>query len=125
MVLRPAASGLFKVIGPCYVHGFWDGEAVLGPLPPSWNLKYYRDEEGIDIPSFFNRETGQTKSEDLRLGPLRHGWKRLSRERPIDDPLTVTWFQNELNGEVMNSDPRVLPEVLKEHGVKVRTFHLL
>ncbi|KAI0907586.1 hypothetical protein F4823DRAFT_564642 [Ustulina deusta] len=34
MVLRPTADDQQKqVVGPCYIEGFDDGEAVLGPLP--------------------------------------------------------------------------------------------
>ncbi|KAI0528453.1 heterokaryon incompatibility protein-domain-containing protein [Xylaria digitata] len=33
MVLRPVGEGQRVVVGSCYVEGFMDGEAVLGPLP--------------------------------------------------------------------------------------------
>jgi hypothetical protein len=32
MVMRPMASGRFRVVGGSYVHGICDSEAFLGPL---------------------------------------------------------------------------------------------
>lgn len=29
-----SSTAQYRIVGPCYVHGFMDGEALLGPLPP-------------------------------------------------------------------------------------------
>jgi len=39
--------------------------------------------------------------------------------------LTVAYFRNCETGEVMDSDPRMSPEALKERGVDIKTFHLV
>jgi hypothetical protein len=127
-VLRPLPSNQYQVIGPCYLHGFWDGESLLGPMPAPWKLKYVKDRTGIDVPRFFNSETGEESHEDPRQQslPLPDGWKQLlDIERTINDPLTVKWFENETTGERLNSDPRMTGEKLKERGIKIERFVLV
>jgi hypothetical protein len=128
IVLRPLPSNLYQVIGPCYLHGFWDGESLLGRMPAPWILKFMKDRSGIDVPRFFNSVTGEESHEDPRLQslPLPDGWKQLfDVERTMNDPLTVKWFGNESTGERMNSDPRMTSANLKERGVKVEWFTLV
>ncbi|KAF2000856.1 HET-domain-containing protein, partial [Amniculicola lignicola CBS 123094] len=40
VILRPLGDDKYKFIGRAYVHGLMDGEAILGPLPPGWRVKY-------------------------------------------------------------------------------------
>ena len=127
-VLRPLPSNHYQVIGPCYLHGFWDGESLLGRMPEPWTLKFVKDKVGIDVPRFFNSATGEESHEDPRLLslPLLDGWKQLfDVERTINDPLTVKWFEKESTGERMNSDPTMTGAKLKERGVDVKNFTLI
>lgn len=125
MLLREASPEHYKVIGPCYVHGLWDGEGLLGPLQKPWTLKYVKDKTGVDVPRFFNGETGSLQFEDPRLGPLPAGWRQVVLDRTMSDPLSMEWFKHEESGEVLNYDPRVRVDELKARGVEVRSFLLV
>jgi hypothetical protein len=62
---------------------------------------------------------------DPWLGPLPPEWECFPRERTNNDPKIYEGFRNKVTGEVMNSDPRKLPEALEARGVKLETFHLV
>lgn len=125
MLLRETEPGHHKIIGPCYIHGLWDGEGLLGSMEEQWKLKYSKDKTGIDVPRFFNIKTGEERFEDPRLGPLPESWKQLVLDRSMDDPLSISWFQHIETGEISNHDPRVSPEALRSRGVDVSTFSLV
>jgi len=36
MVLHPTDDGRYQVVGACFILGFMDGEALLGPLPEGY-----------------------------------------------------------------------------------------
>lgn len=128
IVLRPLPSNFYQVVGPCYLHGYWDGESLLGRMPASWSLKFVKDRSGIDVPRFVNAETGELTHKDPRLAslPLPEGWVQLADvERTMNDPFTVQFWRNEKTGEKMNSDPRMTEEKLRERGVKIERFSLV
>ncbi|KAH7112796.1 hypothetical protein B0J11DRAFT_619453 [Dendryphion nanum] len=58
---------ILSLIGPHYLHGFWDGESLLGPMLSRWALKLVKDRARIDVPQIFNSETGDESHEDPRL----------------------------------------------------------
>lgn len=124
MLLRPTASGDFLVVGECYVHGLMDGEALLGPIPNQWRIEM-RKGDGFDKPFFHNTSIGESSTEDPRLRPLPVEWEIVPRNRRQEDPYFFKDFRNRTTAEVMTSDPRMLPEVLKERGVKLETFQLI
>jgi hypothetical protein len=67
-------------------------------------------------------------AEDPRLGPLE-GWQRISRwdlgrDLNGDDPFVCDFFKNDDDGRIVDSDPRLEPEALKELGVPLETFAL-
>lgn len=126
MILRPTSAGeVFEIIGPCLVHGIMDTEALLGPLPKPWIVEFYRDNLGYARLHFRNTETKDLTVEDPRLGPLMPEWKRFDQDRMPDDPRWFAYFKNNTTGEVMNSDPRMLPGELKKRGIKLETFYLV
>lgn len=128
IVLRPLPSNFYQVIGPCYLHGFWDGESLLGRMPAPWSLKFVKDRSGIDVPRFANAETGELTHKDPRLAslPLPEGWEQLAdAERTMNDPFTVQFWRNEKSDEKMNSDPRMTEEKLRERGIKIERFSLV
>jgi hypothetical protein len=67
--------------------------------------------------------------EGLRLNPLDDSWERvnledLGRELTGGDP-EICDFRNNLTGEIMDSDPRYLPEALRDWGVQLEEFILV
>jgi hypothetical protein len=73
---------------------------------------------------YYNRDTECLTSEDPRLPPLDESWKKLRRQRNPDDPLHVTYFEHIPTGRIINSDPRLLPNVLRSRGINLETFAL-
>jgi hypothetical protein len=125
MILRPDVSGKFKVIGICYVHGLSDSSCLLGPLPKPWRVDVGWDSSALPVYNFVNSSTNERTIEDPRLGPLPAEWKRLQSERVRDDPVAFQKFKNINTDEVMDSDPRLLPEALEPRGIPLITFPLL
>lgn len=111
-----------------YIHGFWEGESLLGRMPAPLTLRFVKDRTGIVVSRFFNSAMGAETHEvpSLQSLPLPQGWQQLvDVERKLSDLLTVTWFGNESTGEKMNSDPRMRGAKLRERAVKVESFALL
>ncbi|KAI3324409.1 HET-domain-containing protein [Xylariaceae sp. AK1471] len=125
MLLRLDRTGCYRVVGDCYVSGFMEGEAVLGKLPPKWHVVGRKGEEGLDIPYYCNRDTGAELIEDPRLGKLPSDWEPFSWRRTRDDPRFCSKFRNINTGVVINSDPRLTPESLRERGVDVQSIMLV
>ena len=126
MLLRPQSGDKYTVIGACYAHGLMDAEALLGPLPEDWTIRIIEDSgEYLTVQQFFNSKTDVLTTEDPRLAPLADQWEKLEREKTRDDPEIFRDFRNKSTGEIMNSDPRLLPQALKERGVKLRTLELI
>jgi hypothetical protein len=124
-VTEPSSSpGAYHVIGYCYLHGFADGAALLGPVPSPWKVRYNYDSRGYKEPYFHNSTTAENCLEDPRMGPLPPQWERLDAVRTKDDPQFFAKFRNKITGQVMNSDPRLLPAALIERGVKVEDFYI-
>jgi len=98
------------------------GEALLGPLSEPWEAK---KERGLGFkwhPRFYNTDTKKLVDlrGDPRLGPIPDGWEQLEN----DDPHRLQKWKNVKTGELINSDPRLLPSALVERGVKLQTFML-
>ncbi|ENH69208.1 Heterokaryon incompatibility protein 6, OR allele [Fusarium oxysporum f. sp. cubense race 1] len=125
VILRPWTGGCFQVVGSCYLHGFTSAEAFLGPLPAPWVMQYKPDSCGVQTPYFFNKDTKEAVQQDPRLGELPVMWKAIQKDRTKDDPQFLSLFRNSLTGELMNSDPRMLPEALRDRGVRLQSFKLV
>jgi len=124
IILRPQASGRFKVIGAAYVHGLMDGEALVGPLPKGWNV--FQEIVGNSrVPGFVQMESGERRMDDLRSEGLEDRWRRIEAERELDDGLFIVRYRDEVTGEVINFDPRLDREKLRERGVNIETFGLV
>ncbi|KAJ6092413.1 hypothetical protein N7467_004382 [Penicillium canescens] len=74
IVLRPAAddndsndSGMFRVVGECYVLGLSEGEGLLGPLPANIRRKFGTSSDWGVYSYFENVLTGHKSFEDPRL----------------------------------------------------------
>ncbi|EXL41949.1 hypothetical protein FOCG_15311 [Fusarium oxysporum f. sp. radicis-lycopersici 26381] len=125
VILRPWTGGCFQVVGSCYLHGFTSAEAFLGPLPAPWVMQYKPDSCGVQTPYFFNKDTKEAVQQDPRLGELPVTWEAIQKDRTKDDPQFLSLFRNNLTGELMNSDPRMLPEALRDRGVRLQSFKLV
>ncbi|KAK0657837.1 heterokaryon incompatibility protein-domain-containing protein [Cercophora newfieldiana] len=123
VVLRGTRPGHFEVVGTCYMYGLQDAIGLLGPFPEPWQ-GVLENRPGIRRRLvFYNTETGTYSYNDPRLGDLGD-WERFDRETEPDDPEILEYYRNIKTGEVMDSDPRMLPEALKARGVELKTFVL-
>lgn len=110
MVIRrsPDLQGeQFKVVGPCYIHGFMFGEAFLGPLPDSIRPVVHIGKS--NFPRFHDSRTGDVTVEDPRLSNL-----------PVD--------LDEFRTGMDTGDFKLLvvgPETWRSHGVEVVNFDLV
>ncbi|KAF5660675.1 heterokaryon incompatibility protein [Fusarium heterosporum] len=123
VVLRPTTAGTFQVVGECYVYGLSDGVCFLGPLPKNWKVIIRGDALGRPFQLFTNIVTGQETMEDPRMS-LPPNWEPALYERLPDDPALFHKFRNIETGEVINHDPRLMPETLKARGVSLQVFTL-
>lgn len=123
---HPSISSAYLVIGPCFVHGLLDAESLLGPLPHPWKLQMLLNNLGYQTAHFFNEKSGEVVEEDPRLPPLPEKWRCVRREATSEDPwdFVADWVNNE-TGVVLNSDPRMEEEVLRERGVTVEWLELV
>ena len=122
LVLRPCGDGYHKVVGECYIDGFMEGAACLGPLPSKWQLvrRYFKEYSG-HYDAFLDHQTGEFQVEDPRLGPLPAGWYIGDHE--WKDALNL--YANVETGEKTWFDPRMTPEALTARGVELREFQLV
>ena len=122
LVLRPCGDGYYKVVGECYIDGFMEGAACLGPLPSKWQLtrRYFEEYSGY-YDAFLDHQTGEFQVEDPRLGPLPAGWYIGDHKRK--DAWNL--YANGETGEKTIFDPRMTPEALTARGVELREFQLV
>jgi len=125
MLLRKTSEGVYNVVGECYIHGIMDGESLLGPLPSAWGICPARNSNGIYVPKYWNFEIDAMTSEDPRLGELPPEWESIKQQRTPDDPLLFAPHRHKLTGEIINSDPRMLPEALRARGVDLQILRLV
>ncbi|KAK0629371.1 hypothetical protein B0T17DRAFT_615156 [Bombardia bombarda] len=83
--------------------------------------------DGAYKPEYLNTESNVTVSGDPRLDscPLPTDWEPMEWTRTRDDPLFCQMFRNKATGETMNSDPRLLPEALRDRGFQLTEFKLV
>lgn len=125
IILRPASSNRYNVVESCYLHGFSDGTALLGPVPSPWKIQLRADSHGCSTPSFHNCTTVNNVAEDLRLGTLPAEWEKFDCVRTVDDPIALARFRERTTGRVINSDPRLFPDALRERGVDIQMYELI
>ncbi|KAK2763903.1 hypothetical protein FQN54_009522 [Arachnomyces sp. PD_36] len=126
ILLRPTLTSSFLVIGPCFVQGLLDAEALLGQLPSPWKLQMLRTTLGYQSARFVSEETEEEAEEDPRLPPLPKTWRHIKRDPTNEDPWDfVADYENIESGEILNSDPRMLSEALVRNGVKLEWLRLV
>ncbi|CAM1510676.1 Fc.00g010110.m01.CDS01 [Cosmosporella sp. VM-42] len=124
VVLRRDGKKNYHLISQCYLHGFMDGEGILGPLPRPWKAVLYSSVNNSDT-RYRDCTTGKEVLEDPRLGNLPPGWVRIKRKSELGEGFIHDDFLNTVTGDMMNSDPRLLPEGLKFCGRAPNVFRLV
>ncbi len=115
ILLREVDNNRYEVVGPCFVHGFNWGEAVLGPLPNHYTVvpRFEKTRKGY-VSHYLNTETGVASMWDPRIA-----WEELEAHPPMDNfyPLPAP-----------PEEPlRVRPDsgYLQRHGIKLQQFDLV
>ena len=108
MILRPASSSQYQVVGESYVHGLMDGEAFLGPFPGNYqSIKVVLD--GVYNIAYLDKQTGDYQWNDPRI----------KEEDQIVDQ----------NGGLIVHDgsegPEVKPDIFQRRGLKLQEFDLI
>ncbi|KAL8668853.1 MAG: hypothetical protein Q9168_006532 [Polycauliona sp. 1 TL-2023] len=121
LVVRKSENGNYRIVGECYVYGMMESETLLGPLPGRWQgVIIYKEGEG-NMEGYIDRQTGETRYDDPRLGQLPFGWRLKDANRRPD---WNNWFINDETGEQLRwpIDPRMTPEALEARGVNLQDF---
>jgi hypothetical protein len=131
VVLHPLNDGNFRLVGESFVYGLNDGQTLLGPLQYPWRVQIldHPDQDFRIEHRYYNKETRKTTISDPRLEDHPE-WERiplgeLGRTLTGDDPIILEFFKNKITGEIMDSDPRLLPEALQARGVELQWFTII
>ncbi|KAK6443052.1 hypothetical protein LTR95_000766 [Oleoguttula sp. CCFEE 5521] len=119
----PSAS--YEVVGPCYVAGLMDADALLGDLSKDWTFICEKTNGSRSGMQYHNLPTGFVTDEDPRLPPLPLPWVRLDRPLTSADPYNVSWYLNTETREEINGDPRLEPDALRARGVELERITLV
>ncbi|KAK3344559.1 hypothetical protein B0H65DRAFT_463792 [Neurospora tetraspora] len=127
IILRPLpAENVFQVVGSCYIHGFSDGEAILGPVPAPWKvvLRLAEDDEinGYGV-RFQNTITGEEIQRDPRMAKLPSEWEIVRGSADINANDHV--YRNKVTGEETICDPRMTVKALGCRGIKIERIKLM
>jgi hypothetical protein len=121
LILRPCENAAYQVVGPVYVHGLMDNEALLGPLPPGWSVHYTITPGGYEAQAFEDGNTGTGTFEDPRLGLLPDS-RRISLNRTNSEFLMLKYQEKEA---AEWGDPRLTKEELERRGVALEQIVLV
>jgi len=124
MLLRKQSPGKYSVVGQCFQDGLETAEGLLGPLPKAFVMQMRRP-NGTFLPFFINTEEGKACEEDPRLGGVPANWERLDFIPSQDDPIHAVKFRFVGRDDILNSDPRMQPGMLRSRGVNLQTFRLV
>jgi hypothetical protein len=128
ILLRPALSidqsTCYNHLGPTYVHGLMEGQALLGPIPHPWKL-IIKNADPLGSFSFLHHQTDEMTAHDPRLDLLPQDWQEVEEESDARLAFHTQHYKNKTTGEIINSDPRLLPEALEARGVHLETITLV
>ncbi|KAF3920688.1 hypothetical protein ABW21_db0208641 [Orbilia brochopaga] len=117
LLLRQQDDETFKVIGHCYLHGFMEAEALLGPLPDGWSVVY---DGTVEAGMWFLQEGKNIPTRmDPRLGALPVIWE----QREFSDGVPC-WY-NVVERGYATVDPRQTIEAIKARGIDVTNITLI
>jgi hypothetical protein len=117
-------STRYRLMGPVYIHGLMEGQALLGSLPSPWESVITDRNRGLEF-AYHNLQTKEISLQDPRLSDLPTEWEEIVQEDEARSNIYVQHFKNKNTGEIINSDPRLLPQALKARGVNLETFILV
>ena len=113
MGLRYKSSGQYQIVGECYLHGFMQGELLLGPLPGHIRAVYaLNDESGDYNVAYFNSRQDEVRRVDPRL-----------KIHPLDHPNAPLSYRLRNASRLMCENMK--SEHLKRRKVNTRTFDLI
>lgn len=127
IILRPMPTeNVFQVVGCCYIHGFSDGEAILGPVPAPWQavLRPADDDDtnGLCV-QFRNTITGKETSHDPRIPQLPREWESI--QASADSNANDRVYRNKVTGEETICDPRMTVQALECRGLNIERIQLV
>jgi hypothetical protein len=130
VLLRPTyftvPSTCYHHMGPLYVHGLMEGQGLLGSIPSPWRYTIdVHDDQRRQAVSFLNCETNGISLHDPRLDMLPQEWDEVEEEDDARLVFHTQHYKNKITGEIINSDPRMLPEALEARGVYLETIALV
>lgn len=127
MLLRRSINRGFQVIGECYIHGMDDAAGLLGPLPVGYRVQLMKDASGYAQSSYLNYTSKETETtlDDPRLGPVPYPWERVDVDRPRGASALWACFRNQETEELIDSDPRLLPDALETMGITLESFQII
>ncbi len=120
VLLRPVSQqdGCYSLVGSCYVHGLMDSEALLGPLPKSWNTEWRLKNDGQYSYWYVNKASGEATRQDPRLGSD-------AKIRRVRIEGVGMRYEDLVTRDVVKGNPRLNRRELVERGCDVRMFDLL
>ncbi|KAM0811959.1 putative WW domain-containing protein [Seiridium cardinale] len=118
VILRPLPTGQYQFVSGCLMHGVMYGEAILGSIPPPWQVKVWMQGQYMEL-KYYNPETEEHAAMDPRLEgiPIPPEWQRKRFTHTPEDPNNCCKFINKVTGEVINYDPRMSMDAINERGL--------
>ena len=115
MLLRQGSTSQYELVGPCFMHGFNWGEAILGPLPKHYTVvPWYEPTRGSYVPHYLDTNSGSSSMWDPRIA-----WDELQAHPPMVGFVPVTAPP----GEPFRIRPD--SEYLQHHGIHVQQIDLI
>ncbi|KAI0841774.1 HET-domain-containing protein [Hypoxylon sp. FL0890] len=109
LLLRPLGNNTFRLVGPCFVVGIGNGDALLGPLPEEIRAVQAISKNEWECLAFKNVLSGEIVCEDPRLESL---------------PVGLTEFRRCLS-QGLHAGIYVEPDMLRERGVDLEYFDIV
>lgn len=129
IISRPMPmENAFQVVGSCYIHGFSDGEAILGPVPAPWHavLRAADDDDTSSLCVHFrNTITGEETPHDPRMPKLPPEWEAVIHDSSGIVNANDRLYRNKVTGEETICDPRMTVQALECRGLKVERIQLV
>jgi hypothetical protein len=108
MALRPTTDGKYKVVGECFILGFMNGEALLGPFPEGYeSISKLFGDDGDWYIAYRDRRTDQSQWIDPRFNLFRSEMQENGKRKIF------------IRGSESNTE-----SVINEYGVRMRTSEL-
>ncbi|KAK9415912.1 putative Heterokaryon incompatibility domain-containing protein [Seiridium unicorne] len=120
VILRPLPTGQYQFVSGCLMHGIMYGEAILGSIPPPWQVRVRARGKGDYYElEYYNPETEEYTAMDPRLEgiPIPPEWQRKEFTPTPEDPNNCCKFINKVTTEDINYDPRMSMDAINERGL--------